>query len=357
MNAPVGRPRLCLVGPMVGRTPGYVTTQGEILSDLLAAEGYPVIATSTRLNRYARLADIVKTLVVRGRSVDIMMIQTFGGPSFVVEDIASAISKLLGCPIVLHLRGGAMPDFMSRFPRWSQRVLSRADRIVVPSLYLSRAVGRYGFSSEIIPNILVLSRYPYRHRETVRPRLLWMRSFHPLYNPALAIRVLARLRATVPAATLVMAGQDKGIQPAIEQLAKSLGVADAVKFVGFLDPAGKAREGDAADIFINTNDIDNTPVAVVEACAMGLPVVSTNIGGVPDLLTEGETGLLVPRDDDRMMADAVLRLLQEPGLAARLSVNGRRLAESSSWDTVKTVWEKLITELGEHSRDPGRKRS
>jgi glycosyltransferase involved in cell wall biosynthesis len=86
-------------------------------------------------------------------------------------------------------------------------------------------------------------------------------------------------------------------------------------------------------------------------------VVSTNIGGVPDLLTEGETGLLVPRDDDRMMADAVLRLLQEPGLAARLSVNGRRLAESSSWDTVKTVWEKLITELGEHSRDPGRKRS
>jgi glycosyltransferase involved in cell wall biosynthesis len=327
---------------MIGRTPGYVTTQGEILADLFVGEGYPVRSVSMKLNRYARLADIALSLLRWGRSIDIMMLQTFGGPSFVVEDVASAIGRLFGCRIVMHLRGGAMPDFMARHPRWCARVLKRADVIVVPSPFLARAIERYGFTGVVIPNVVNIDRYLYRHREAVRPCMLWMRSFHPLYNPNMAIRVLARLRKAVPDAALVMAGQDKGVQADAEALARTLGVSDAVKFVGFLDPAGKARQGEAADIFINTNDIDNTPVAVLEACAMGIPVVSTDVGGVPDLLTEAETGLLVPPNDDGKMADAVLRLLREPGLAGRLSLKGRELAERSSWSAVRADWSRLI---------------
>ena len=330
---------------MVGRTPGYVTTQGEILTDLFANEGYPVISVSTKLNRYARLLDIVVTLLRRGSTVNILMIQTFGGPSFVVEDVASAIGVLFGLRIVLHLRGGAMPDFMNRFPRWTRRVLRRADVIIVPSTFLARALEQRGFASVTIPNVLNLSRYRYRCRTRVRPTMFWMRSFHPLYNPAMAIRVLALIRASVPDATLVMAGQDLGIQADVESLADALNVRDAVRFVGFLDPAGKSREGDGADIYINTNNIDNMPVAVIEACAMGLPVVSTNVGGVPDLLTDGETGLLVPCNDDRGMAEAVLRLLRDDGLAGRLSANGRSLAEKSAWPIVRLQWEHLIADL------------
>lgn len=344
-DAPAPRPRLCFVGPMIGRTPGYVTTQGEILSDLLTAEGYPVRSVSMKLNRYARLADIVYSLLRWGRTIDILMLQTFGGPSFVVEDIASAIGRLFGHRIVLHLRGGAMPDFMARHPRWSARVLKRADVIVVPSTFLARAIQRHGFRGIIIPNVVNIARYPYKHRATVRPCMLWMRSFHPLYNPNMAIRVLARLRTVAPDAALVMAGQDKGVQAEAQSLAHALGVSDAVRFVGFLDPAGKVRQGDAADIFINTNDIDNTPVAVIEACAMGIPVVSTDVGGVPDLLTDAETGLLVPRNDDEKMTDAILRLLHEPGLAGRLSSRGRELAERSSWSAVRAEWTRLIGQL------------
>jgi len=105
------------------------------------------------------------------------------------------------------------------------------------------------------------------------------------------------------------------------------------------------REGHAADIFINTNRIDNMPVAVVEACAMGLPVVATAVGGVPDLLKDGETGLLVPDDDDKMMAEAIKRLLDDAELAGRLSANGRLLAERSSWEQVRPRWEELFADL------------
>jgi len=111
------------------------------------------------------------------------------------------------------------------------------------------------------------------------------------------------------------------------------------------------------DMFINTNHIDNAPVAVLEACAMGLPVVSTNVGGIPNLLTDGETALLVPDDDDCAMADAIRSLLNDPGLAARLSAQGRLLAERSSWEKVRPQWERIFSHMMKPEFVPNRKRS
>jgi glycosyltransferase involved in cell wall biosynthesis len=158
----------------------------------------------------------------------------------------------------------------------------------------------------------------------------------------------------MPEATLVMAGQDKGYESEVKGLARELGIDGSVRFAGFLDAESKAREGSAADIFINTNRIDNMPVAVVEAGAMGLPVVATAVGGIRDLLTEGESGLLVADGDDRAMADAILRLVREPRVAARLSANGRKLAERSSWQRVRAQWEELFSEVLEGARTGGR---
>ncbi|HTO93138.1 MAG TPA: glycosyltransferase, partial [Bacteroidota bacterium] len=218
------RPRLCLAGPMVGRTPGFVTTQGEILSDHLAAEGYQVISTSTVLNRYLRLVDIARTLIASRGRVDILLVQTFSGASFVVADISSWIGRRLGWKVLFHLHGGALPLYMARFPRWYRRVFDRADAMVAPSHYLAREIGKHGYRVRVIANSLDLSDYEYRLRENVGPRLFWMRSFHTLYNPQLAVSVLARLRRDGIDATLVMAGGDKGERPATEELARTLGV-------------------------------------------------------------------------------------------------------------------------------------
>ena len=131
----------------------------------------------------------------------------------------------------------------------------------------------------------------------------------------------------------------------MRRLTQELGLNGAARFPGFLDMKAKVREGNSADIFLNTNHIDNMPVSVIEACAMGLPVVATNVGGIPNLLTDGETALLVPDDDDEAMVSAVTRLLQDPELAGRLSANGRKLAESFSWEQLHPQWEKLFSKL------------
>lgn len=319
--------------------------QGQVLSDLFAGAGYPVISTSAKLNRYARLLDITQTIVRTRNNVDLLVIEVYGGRSFVVEDIASRLGTRFSKRIVMWLHGGALPEFMARYPKWSHRVLKRADVLVTPSPYLSRAVGAHGFTAHVVPNVIDRDAYPFRLRRVARPRLFWMRSFEPLYNPALAVRVLARLRESLPDARLVMAGRDGGYEAETRQLAEQLNVGDAVEFTGFLDLPGKLRVAQDCDIFINTSHVDNTPVAILEACAMGLIVVSSAVGGIPDLLTNGETGLLVNESSDEAFASAIAQLLHKPDLVERLSSNGERLANRSSWQRVRPQWENIFASL------------
>ncbi|OLD65974.1 MAG: hypothetical protein AUI47_00875 [Acidobacteria bacterium 13_1_40CM_2_68_5] len=85
--------------------------------------------------------------------------------------------------------------------------------------FLARAVEPHGFRCGVIPNVIDIRLYPFRLRRAIAPRFFWMRSFHPVYNPLMAVKVLERLRATHPEATLVMGGQDKGMQAEVERYA------------------------------------------------------------------------------------------------------------------------------------------
>jgi len=345
--------RLGIIGPLVGGHRGYITTIGDKWEGVMRDAGYDVVAVSHARNRYVRLIDIVWTMLRVGRRLDVLWIICYGGLAFVVEDVASWLGARARVPMIINLHGGAMPEFMARFPRWTCRVLRRADRLVTPSDFLARALVPYGFHAQVISNVVDLAAYPYRHRARVRPRLFWMRSFHEIWNPEMAVRVLALVREKYPEATLVMAGQDKGLQPAVERLAEELGVAGALRFPGFLDMEGKRQEAEEADIFLNTNRIDNQPVSVIEACALGLPVVTTSVGGIPDLLSDGETALFVPDDDPEAMARAVVRLVEEPGLASRLSKKGREVARRCAVERLLPLWDAVFETLRNQTARPG----
>jgi glycosyltransferase involved in cell wall biosynthesis len=96
------------------------------------------------------------------------------------------------------------------------------------------------------------------------------------------------------------------------------------------------------DIFLNTTNVDNTPISVLEAMACGLCVVSTNVGGIPYLLEHEHDALLVPPDDPAAVATAVRRLLTEPDLAEQLSRNARQKAEKFDWSIILPQWEALL---------------
>lgn len=209
-----------------------------------------------------------------------------------------------------------------------------------------REMSRFRADLQIVPNPLDLEAYRFTCRRKPRPRLVWLRTFHHIYNPQLAARVLARLVQTYPDARLTMVGPDKG-DGSLEltrRTAEELGVANRITYAGLVPKAGVPELLAEGDIFLNTTNADNAPVSVTEAMACGLCVVSTNVGGLPDLVTDGEDGLLVPRGDAAAMASAVERILDDPELAARLSSGARYTAETRDWSRVLPQWERLLTD-------------
>jgi glycosyltransferase involved in cell wall biosynthesis len=184
-------------------------------------------------------------------------------------------------------------------------------------------------------------------RTRPRPRLVWLRAFHETYNPRLAPQVVALLAREFPETRLTMFGPDKGdgSQGATLRLAAELGVADRITMPGKVAKSAVASCLNTGDIFLNTTNIDNTPVSVLEAMACGLCVVSTNVGGIPYLLEHEGDALLVPPDDPQEMAAAVRRVLTEQHLAARLSRRARQTAEQFDWSEVLPQWETLLTDM------------
>jgi glycosyltransferase involved in cell wall biosynthesis len=263
-----------------------------------------------------------------------------------MADLTSRMAAWLGKPVVMWLHGGALPEFSAKHPDRVRAVLARGACIVSPSPYLAHWAGELGFPAQVIPNLLQ-ETYPFRLRSHVYPRLLWMRTFHDLYHPEMAVEVLARLRRRYPDASLTMAGQDRGLQQRVREYSASFNLNGSLRLPGFLSSAEKAAAFASHDIYLNTNRVDNTPVSLIEAASAGLPVVATRVGGIPYLLEDHRQALLVADGDSDAMAGAVEHLLEDPDLAARLSQSGYELAEQSRWDNVRARWLSLFEELGQ----------
>jgi glycosyltransferase involved in cell wall biosynthesis len=118
-------------------------------------------------------------------------------------------------------------------------------------------------------------------------------------------------------------------------MAKELGVADAVVFAGRVDNEHMPELYREADLALNPSLADNMPISILEALASGVPVVSTDVGGVPFLVEDGKTALLVPPRNPEQMAVAVLRVLRDESLRDRMVENGLEHARRFAWKSVR----------------------
>ncbi|MEW6216645.1 MAG: glycosyltransferase family 4 protein [Candidatus Bipolaricaulota bacterium] len=314
------------------------------------AAGHRVLRTSVYHFRPLRLADMLLTVARRRRDYDIAHVDVFSGPSFVWAATVGRLLAGLGKPFVLTLHGGNLPNFAQHHPGAVKRLLRQAAVVTAPSGYLAQALAKFREDFAVVPNALDVTPYPFRHRDPATPSLVWLRAYHAIYAPDLAVRTMALLRESVPEAHLCMVGPEKdGSLDQCRRLAAELGVSDAITFSLGIEKDKVPATLQRHDIFINTTTVDNTPVSVIEAMACGLCVVSTNVGGIPFLLEHERDALLVPPDDAQAMAAAVLRILNEPGLSERLSRNARAKAEGFDWAAVLPRWRRLFQTVGERA--------
>lgn len=277
------------------------------------------------------------------RQVDVVHVFSASYFSFLLAPLpAVLVARLLGKPVVLNYRSGEAPDHLKR-SAVARMVLRHVDRNAVPSRFLHEVFAGFGIRSEIIPNIVDLDRFAFRRRLPLAPRILSTRNFENLYNVACTLRAFQLVQQQRPEATLTLVGGGSQ-DAALRQLARDLGLTQ-VHFVGRVPPGEMWRFYADADIYLQTPNIDNMPASVLEAFASGCAVVATNAGGVPAILAHEENGLLVGCNDHQAAADGVLRLLNDPALADRLTATARAGCERYRWINVRAQWLALYRSL------------
>jgi glycosyltransferase involved in cell wall biosynthesis len=237
-----------------------------------------------------------------------------------------------------------LPHRLKHNPYLCDLTFTHARYNVAPSLYLKNAFEFHGYTKVVhIPNTIEIDRYPLSPRPFDRPKLLWVRSFTKLYNPEMAVRVFHALLRKGHQAELCMVGPDSdGSLAEVRQLAQALKV--PVIFTGKLSKTEWIERSKAYNVFINTTNFDNTPVSVIEAMALGLPIVSTNVGGMPFLVEHQKHGLLVPPNDVPAMAEAILQLFEFPEQRQLMIANARQLTEQFDWQKVKPLWNAVLNQ-------------
>lgn len=313
------------------------------LTKLLQSEGHAVICASDKTNKILRLLAMCFTIIKHRKTTDLVLIDTFSTSNFYYALVTSQLARILSLKYIPILHGGNLPKRLKHSEHFSALIFKYAELNVSPSLYLVHEFQKYNYKTVYIPNSIPIAEIPFKLRTVFEPKLLWVRAFDKIYNPAMAVKVLTLLKETHKNASLCMVGPDKDSSLGeAKDLAKQLGVAESVTFTGVLPKAQWHQLSEKFDIFINTTNIDNMPVSIIEAMALGLPIVSTNAGGLPYLIENGVDGILIPVKEERKMTEAIISLLKNPEKAVEISINSREKAEKFDESWVKTQWVKLL---------------
>jgi glycosyltransferase involved in cell wall biosynthesis len=292
---------------------------------------------------------------------DVVHVFSASYSSFLLAPLpAIAIARALGKPVVLNYRSGEAPDHLRR-SAIARRALAAVDLNVVPSRFLVDVFGSFNIGATVIPNIVDLQRFRFRVRSPLQPRLVSTRNFDSLYNVSCTLRAFRIVQDRWPHATLTLVGAGAD-EPLLRSLVRELRL-EGVSFVGRVPPAQIAEYYAANDIYVQSPNIDNMPTSVIEAFASGLPVVSTEAGGIPAILRHEEHGLLAPLDDHRMLASHILRLLDSPEDTRRFTNAAFATCHLCTWPAVRDQWLRAYQSVlpatrreGELAYDTGRGR-
>lgn len=321
---------------------GGSPTAADILPPLLHEQGYYVKSASSQKYKVVKIVEMVFLVLLNRNATDFVLIDTYSTQNFWYAWTVARLCQKLKLKYIPILHGGDLPERLKTSPKASSGVFNQSYLNVAPSLYLKSEFQKAGFLNiRYIPNSIDLEKYEIKERPVLSPTLLWVRAFDEIYNPMLALQVLELLLKKYPEAELCMVGpaKDESLNNCRRYaLQKKL----PVKFPGKLSREAWRTLSEEYDIFLNTTNIDNTPVSVIEAMALGLPVVSTNVGGLPFLISADVDGVLVPPDNPLRMADAVEKLIKDPEFSLKISKAARKKSEAFDWDVVKEKWKSVL---------------
>ena len=318
----------------------YATSM-DILSSLLKLEGFTVYKSSSKSNKMLRLLEMCFNIISFRTKFDYVLIDTYSTSNFYYALLTSQLCRLFRLKYLPILHGGNLPYRLHHNPTLSSLIFNNSFQNIAPSGYLKHEFEVKGYTTLLIPNVIPIAKYNFKNRQKLQPRLLYVRSFAKIYNPTMAIEVLKELKNTYSEAVLCMVGPDKdGTLKDVKHLINTYDLQDSVEITGVLSKDEWHKKSEEFDIFINTTNVDNTPISVIEAMALGLPVVSTNVGGLPYLIDDNKDGVLVDKEQPILMAKKIIEIIEEN--KSSFAKMARCKVENFDWSVVRKQWLKLL---------------
>jgi len=335
-----------------------MTVQAETLRRRLSEDGFDVVPVQTNLPLRGALRPLGGVRFVRGIiawcryawalrllvRVDLVHVFAISWLSFFLFAApAVTVGRLLGRRVVLHYHGGNAAPFLERLGWLAMPFLRAAHRVVVPSRFLSEVFATWGLEVETIDNPVDAAQVQ-AAGSAADPVVLSCRNLGPVYDIATAIDAFALFAESAPAARMLIAG-DGPERADLERRALAVGLADRIEFLGSVEHDDMAAVRERATIALNTSRVDNQPVSLIEAMAAGLPIVSTDAGGIPYMVKHEVEALLSPVGDAAALATDLQRLTTDPAVRNRIVAGGLALARSYRWSAVREHWYRVYGEL------------
>lgn len=277
-----------------------------------------------RLNALVR-ARIAAEL--RRRQVQVLLAE-YGTTGQQLADVC----RRANVPLVVHFHGH--DAYMARYIQQNdgyRAAFAVARRIVVVSAHMRRQLIALGAPPEKLVTIIYgvdTKRFSSASPAQAPPEFVAVGRFTPKKAPLTTLEAFRRVWTERPEARLVMYG-DGQLLPECTRFVEENGLSGAVRLAGragsevIAEAMRKARAFVQHSVVAADNDHEGTPVAIIEAMATGLPVISTRHAGIPDVVAHGDRGLLVDEHDVQGMADHMRRMIDEPATAAAMGAQGR----------------------------------
>lgn len=367
--------RICLVGP-IAPPAGGMANQTKQLLDLLKSEGAKVDFVAVNAPYKPRLIGkvpgvraifrlfpfLVNLFQATGKAQVLHIMANSGWSWHLFAAPAIWIARWRGTPVIVNYRGGHADSFFAK--SWSvvNASLRHANMIMVPSLFLQQVFNHYQQSQSavpvsIVPNILNQKLF-YPNASKLKlikdntlltksatnsggtqphikaPHFIVTRNLEDIYNVATCISAFALVYRDNKKAKLTIAGTGP-LLSALQQQVQQLGLLTAVQFAGRLSIEQMAKLYRTADIMLNSSLVDNSPNSIIESLACGVPVISSNVGGISHLVRHGHDALLFKAGDHEAMYQLINKLLCQPALYQNLVRNGLASCQRFHWSAVK----------------------
>jgi glycosyltransferase involved in cell wall biosynthesis len=274
---------------------------------------------------------------------DVLHVFSAGLYSYTLWTIPAVIlGRLFGARIIINYRDGQAEEHLRNFIS-AVPTLKLADTIVSPSGFLVEIFAQYNLTARVIPNVIDPEAFIHRSRGKLRPLIMTNRILEPLYNIECILRAFKIVQQSYPEAKLTIAHVGPS-EAHLREFAASLKLSN-YDFIGKVSPSQIAQLYDSADIYVTTPNIDCMPGSLLECMASGIPIVATSVGGIPFIVKDERTALLVDVDDHVATARQICRLLEDESLVRRITEAARHEVENYRASPIRDQWVALYRQL------------